>query len=182
MKKIILLGLASILFCLVVSSPVSATPITGVHATVGSHISFTKISPSPSITRFQSNFQTTPMTRTFIQEDNGKTFTVSRGQVVLIHLDENPTTGYQWVSVISPGITIIGDSYKLSTIGRFGSAVAGAGGVRTWTLTMTNNGNQQFSADYKRSWEPGVEDRLYHIFHCRLGQKILGLLFLSTLF
>jgi predicted secreted protein len=59
------------------------------------------------------------MTRTFTVDDNSKTFTVSREEVMMIKLDENPTTGFQWVPSVSPGISIIGDSYKTSDNNRF---------------------------------------------------------------
>ena len=161
MKKITMPGFIIILLCIVVVCTVTATPIVTAHPVVKSTISFAKISPPASITRFQPYFQTTPMTRTFTGDDNGKTFTVSKGQVVMIRLDENPTTGFMWEPTVSPGISIIGNSYKTSGNNRFASGRAimtGSGGVLTWTLEMTSTGDQQFSADYKRSWMPGVEE------------------------
>ena len=129
MRKITLAGLACMLLCLVVVSSVSATPIITAHATAKSNMSFVKISPSASNARFQPFFQTTAMTRTFTQDDNGKTFSISKGQVVMVQLDENPTTGFQWVPSVSPGIAIIGSSYKTSDNNRFASGGAIRAGV-----------------------------------------------------
>jgi predicted secreted protein len=72
------------------------------------------------------------MTQTFTVDDNGKTFTVSRGEVMMIKPDENLTTGFQWVPSVSPGISITGDLYKTSDNNRFASGKSmreGAGGV-----------------------------------------------------
>ncbi|MCU0629539.1 MAG: protease inhibitor I42 family protein [Methanoregulaceae archaeon] len=91
--------------------------------------------------------------RTFTESDNGRTITLTRGQVVKVQLNENPTTGYRWEPSVSSGIQITGDSYVASASGRMG-----AGGTRTWTLKITGTGNQQFDAGYKRSWEPGSAD------------------------
>ncbi len=84
MKQITMSGLIITLLCLVLVSTVSAAPIITAQPAVKSTISFVKISPPVSITRFQPYFQTTPMTRTFNGDDNGKSFTVSEGQIVTI--------------------------------------------------------------------------------------------------
>lgn len=81
--------------------------------------------------------------------DNGKTITVNEGSLIKINLDENPTTGYSWNETISPGLAIIDSTYISS-----GSGMMGAGGVHEWTLKATGKGPQQFSAVYKRPWEP----------------------------
>jgi inhibitor of cysteine peptidase len=136
----------------------SATQIISGNAEQKSSISFVKIRPSTSNDRFQSYFQPTSMTRIFTAEDNGRTFTVSRGQVVLVQLDTNPSTGFGWIPTISSGISVIKDSYQQSDNNRFstrGPAVGG-GGIRTWTLKMTSTGDQQFSAEYKQPWMPGA--------------------------
>jgi predicted secreted protein len=159
MKKITFLGFTCLLLCLVVVCSVSATLVTDADAAKKTHISFTKINPSTDNGRFQPYFKTTAMTHTFTADDNNKTFTLSRGQVVMVQLDTNPSTGFQWVSTVSSGISIIGDSYQSSVNNRFATGKSirvGAGGARTWTLKMNNIGDQQFSAEYKRSWEPEV--------------------------
>jgi|GEM_PF-3988441 len=158
MEKITLLGFTCILIFLVMVSSVSATQIITGHAVQKSSISFAKISPSTSNDRFGSYFQPTPMTRIFTADDNGRTFTLSRGQVVLVQLDTNPSTGFRWIPTVSSGISIIKDSYQQSDNNRFSTRgpVVGAGGIRTWILKMTSTGDQQFSAEYKQPWMPGA--------------------------
>lgn len=81
--------------------------------------------------------------------DNGKTITISEGSTIKISLDENPTTGYSWNDTVTSGLTIVDSKYVSS-----GSDLMGAGGVHEWTLKATGKGQQQFSAVYKRPWEP----------------------------
>jgi inhibitor of cysteine peptidase len=81
--------------------------------------------------------------------DNGKTVSVSEGSIIKISLDENPTTGYSWNESVSSGLKIVDSKYTAS-----GSGLMGAGGVHEWTLKAEGKGTQQFSAIYKRPWEP----------------------------
>ncbi len=81
--------------------------------------------------------------------DNGKTIMVNQGSTVKVTLDENPTTGYSWNVTTTPGLTAVDSKYVSS-----GSGMVGAGGVHEWTIKATNKGTQQFSAVYKRPWEP----------------------------
>lgn len=158
MKEITLLGFTCILICLLMVSAVSATQVITGDEVQKSNISFEKIRPSTSNDRFQSYFQPTSMTRIFTADDNDRIFTVSRGQVVLVQLYTNPSTGFGWIPTVSSGISVIKDSYQQSDNNRFstrGPAVGG-GGIRTWTLKMTGIGDQQFSAEYKQPWMPGA--------------------------
>lgn len=156
MRKITLLGFTCLLLCLFLVCPVSATPVITGHAIKKSTISFTKISQSTGSNRFLPYFQATPVTQRFTADDNGRTFTLSSGQVVLVQLDTNPSTGFQWITTVSPGISVIKDSYQQSDSNRFATRgpPVGSGGVRTWTLKMTRSGDQQFSAEYKQVWMP----------------------------
>ena len=83
--------------------------------------------------------------------DNGKTITVNEGSSIKITLDENPTTGYSWNETVTSGLAIVDSSYVSSS-----SGLMGAGGVHEWTIKATGKGQQQFSAVYKRPWEPAT--------------------------
>ena len=172
MRKIYYIGLIGILLSLVAISPVIAfSPVTtnvagdshsmtvsqvyGSHGRyIGSSAILNSVRPVSPYNRLASHTLPVPgKTSTFTESDNGKTISVTRGQVVKVQLDENPTTGYRWATSISSGIQVTGDTYAASTSGRMG-----AGGVHTWTLKITGTGDQHFDADYKRSWEPGSAD------------------------
>lgn len=112
---------------------------------------FTPVKPLSPSNRFAFYNQiATVNTRTYTENDNGKTITATKGQVVKVKLSENPTTGYRWEPSVSSGIEVTDDTYTRSTPWAIGS-----GGTRTWTLKFTGTGGLYFNADYKRSWEPG---------------------------
>ncbi len=80
--------------------------------------------------------------------DNGKTISTSDGSKFIIRLEENPTTGFAWNESVTSGLTIV-DSKYIS-----GGNMPGAGGIHEYTIKASGKGQQQFSAIYKRSWEP----------------------------
>jgi inhibitor of cysteine peptidase len=82
--------------------------------------------------------------------DNGTTITVNSGSTFTIKLAENPSTGYSWNVSSSPGLTIANSNYIQ------GASMPGAGGTHEWTLQALVKGQQQFTAVYKRPWEPLV--------------------------
>jgi predicted secreted protein len=177
MRNLTIISLIGILLCMIAITPVIATLAAGnqgtsyghaflqSYTTKGNYVSYTAwghSSPTTlvgssvknSYSHYQSSMKPLAINvRTFTDTDNGKTYTVTRNQVVKIQINENPTTGYQWEPSVSSGIQIIDDSYQASTSGRMG-----AGGIRTWTLKMTAAGDQEFNANYKRPWESGSED------------------------
>jgi predicted secreted protein len=170
MKKIHYLSLIGILLSLVAISPVIAiSPVPTSHNNylssglllhpyqgrfVGSAEIFAQVQPVSPYSSIRSYSHTgTGSIRMFTETDNGKTVTVTKGQLIKIQLNENPTTGYRWVPSVSSGIQITDDTYIASTSGRMG-----AGGIHTWTLKFIGTGNQHFDADNKRSWETGSAD------------------------
>ncbi|MEI7434696.1 MAG: protease inhibitor I42 family protein [Methanomicrobiales archaeon] len=170
MKKIYYVSLIGILLSLVAISPVIAiSPVATTHTNYYSSSAllhpeqgrfirsadvFTPVKSVSSYSRFASYTRiSTGTTRRFTESDNGKTVTVTKGQVVKIQLNENPSTGYRWEPSVSSGIQITDDTYAASTSGRMG-----AGGIHTWTMRITGTGTQHFGADYKRSWETGSAD------------------------
>ena len=66
----------------------------------------------------------------------------------MIRLDENPTTGFGWNESVTSGLTIVDSKYIP------GGNMPGAGGIHEWTIRADGKGQQQFSAIYRRSWEP----------------------------
>jgi inhibitor of cysteine peptidase len=81
-------------------------------------------------------------------EDNGTTVTANAGSTLTIRLAENPSTGFAWNESCSQGLTIINSNYIQ------GANMPGAPGTHEWTIKAGEKGLQQFTAIYKRSWEP----------------------------
>lgn len=92
------------------------------------------------------------ITATYGVADNGRSITLGEGTTFKIILDENPTTGYSWNTTVTSGLRAENSEYVQG--GKAG--MAGAGGTHEWTLKATGKGEQQFSAVYKRPWEPAT--------------------------
>jgi len=88
---------------------------------------------------------------------NTTELTMNLSQTVLVSLNENPTTGFEWNVTNSTGLEIVNSTY---TTDEAPEGMVGVGGVHTWILKAVEVGNQTFDAVYKRSWEPttGEED------------------------
>ena len=87
---------------------------------------------------------------TLTQADKGKSITVQQGDVVLIRLPENPTTGYRWaVEEIDEDILNLEDSgFALpSDVG------IGGGGERTLRFIAKSTGTTHLELELRREWE-----------------------------
>jgi len=86
--------------------------------------------------------------------DQSKVTVAVDGEVV-ISLEENPTTGYQWLMTFGDGLKVAKDEYKPDDTS---GDVGGAGGVHTWWVTVTSAGPHEVSGKYVRSWEADDPD------------------------
>ena len=79
------------------------------------------------------------------------------GDTVIIILEENPTTGYSWNMTYSEGLELKEDAYLEASIN---ADLVGAAGSHIWTFEVTERGEQNISAIYRRPWEEitGTED------------------------
>jgi inhibitor of cysteine peptidase len=84
------------------------------------------------------------------QAQNGSNLGISAGDVVVVRLAENPTTGYRWQMDASPGLTLTGDQFSSS------STSAGAGGERIWRFASSASGIFRIEASLRRAWEADV--------------------------
>lgn len=83
------------------------------------------------------------------EEQNKATITAGLNNTVILKLNENPTTGFQWNLTTSPGLVVTADTYQPSS-----PQLMGSGGVRSWYLKAVRAGTQEIKAVYMRSWEP----------------------------
>jgi len=83
--------------------------------------------------------------------DQGSTFAVNQGDVIVIRLEENLTTGYQWeVGMIdSSMVELLETDYSPSHV-----AGLGGGGTRTFRFRAKSPGSQQIQLRLRRSWDP----------------------------
>ena len=89
-------------------------------------------------------------------DENGP-MTMAMHTTTYIELIENPTTGYLWNATVTPGLSIVNDTYIPPA-----DPMPGAGGMHAWTVEAIAPGDQTFTAVYHRPWEgPSPDDVTY---------------------
>ena len=85
------------------------------------------------------------------QEDRGKTFAACQGDLIVIRIEENPTTGYRWeIFMVEQQIVEILDSDYLIAPG----GGIGGGGMRIFRFRAKSPGISPVQLKLRRSWEP----------------------------
>jgi len=82
--------------------------------------------------------------------EDGQVLTVAPGQLFELVLPENPSTGYQWEVLPSPGITVVDDRFEP---GEMGDQV-GMPGQRVIDMRADRPG--EVMARLRRPWEVSV--------------------------
>jgi predicted secreted protein len=92
---------------------------------------------------------------TLTEDDMGRTEDIAQGTRFAVQLKENPTTGFGWNATVSSGLEIHSSDYQQDAAAE---GMVGVGGTRTWVIIAVDPGFQEFSASYRRSWEPVTGD------------------------
>ena len=81
--------------------------------------------------------------------------TLSKGASQIISLEENPSTGYQWIAqLITPSKSDIIVIHDLGFLRK--DILPGSPGLHKWRLLARNSGRVILKLLYKRSWEAEV--------------------------
>jgi inhibitor of cysteine peptidase len=85
--------------------------------------------------------------------DNGQAIEANRGDMIVVALPSNPTTGYQW-DVVSEGNVLrqSGESEYIPDEPP-DSLVDGAGGTAIFRFEATGAGSAELALEYHRPWE-----------------------------
>ncbi len=78
---------------------------------------------------------------------NGSRLSATIGDMLILKLPENPTTGYRWVVQTTKNLAQVGDDFFTKAVS------AGAGGERCLRFAVQSQGEAQILAGLKRSWE-----------------------------
>ncbi|MGL6069669.1 protease inhibitor I42 family protein [Craterilacuibacter sp.] len=86
------------------------------------------------------------------EADNGLALVLQRGQVLLLSLPANPSTGYDWqVSGAAPLLVQQGEAHFVAD-----RALPGSSGVESWRFIAKQTGVSELVFAYRRPWEKNV--------------------------
>ena len=85
------------------------------------------------------------------QADQGKTIEAHQGDVILLRLEENLTTGYEWETETMAGAVL--ETVESTYVQEQGKLM-GRGGTRVVRFKAEASGNQEVHLKLRRSWEP----------------------------
>jgi len=88
-----------------------------------------------------------------------ETVYLAPGEIWVLSLDENPTTGYAWSVISSEGLKVT-DSYEPTAHDK---DIVGTGGIHKFCISAEETGEYEFSAKYARSWESTEYDRVVSV-------------------
>lgn len=96
---------------------------------------------------------------------NGNAFTVVVGDMIVLNLPENPSTGYRWTlsSDVKPVLELQKDDFSSS------GAAPGAFGSRTLKFETTQAGHVDLKLECRRSWEKRVIETFTVSIHVKAG-------------
>ena len=111
---------------------------------------------------FMQAVQCTPVEVTETQQN----VTVKLGDIVIIKLKENPTTGYSWqMDIPETDIVKVQENKYIAP----NTDLVGAGGVHKWELKASTTGTVKITGAYRRSWEKNTS--LERRFECEITVK-----------
>ena len=94
-------------------------------------------------------------TRVLTPLDNGHEVTVTVGQVLLVELPSNVTTGFDWNNRTSGEVVEqLGQREYMEDSHPFG--MVGVGGTEIWRFKAAKAGRETLRLDYSRPWEKDV--------------------------
>ena len=94
------------------------------------------------------------------QSDDGSTLKADVGDVIVVRLAENPTTGFSWKMAPSSGLEIESDEYVADDAP---DDMVGVGGTHEWRIKVTGAGEQTIKGDYRQEWNPDGDSQHFSL-------------------
>ena len=88
-------------------------------------------------------------------QNNGQSVKTELGQHLVLHLAENPTTGYRWQIIHSGLLTVTSNEYSA---GAKDDHQAGAGGTRRIEFMANQKGTGGMDIQCRRDWEAAGQE------------------------
>lgn len=96
---------------------------------------------------------TSNSTLTLTSFDSGKQVILAVGQVFLVQLPSNSTTGYRWNEANKGEAAVKGVGEPSYIIGAAPIGMVGTGGTETWTFRAIKTGQETLRLEYSRPFE-----------------------------
>ncbi len=95
-----------------------------------------------------------PGPATLTEAANGRTVAAAVGQVIMVRLRSNPSTGYSWAKPVLKGRSVV-QSGKMKYAARPARGMVGAGGATATAFKAVRRGTTTITMGYRRPWEKG---------------------------
>ena len=86
--------------------------------------------------------------------DSGKEVQVRVGGELIVDLESNATTGFQWQVAEISDQTVLGEVSNVYNAPEAGAPL-GAGGIERWTFKGLKKGTARLSMEYNQPWQGG---------------------------
>ena len=101
-----------------------------------------------------SSCRTAPQHYLYTEIDSGTVLTCSKGDIITVQLESNPTTGYQWeLTAPTDYLTILPSKPVFVSSSESHGSITGAPGYWICEFKALDGGDAPVSAVYRRSWE-----------------------------
>jgi inhibitor of cysteine peptidase len=91
-----------------------------------------------------------------VASDAGRQVQVERGDVIVVTLESNPTTGYRWEAVLAGDGVLMQEDEAEYQESQQGQPVVGAGGQEVLRFRAQGSGTTTLQLVYHRPWEDDV--------------------------
>ena len=93
--------------------------------------------------------------------DNGRSFDVRQGEVIVVKLDSNHSSGFSWSLGEDIGAVVKQDGKSVYARNTSKSGKILSGGNETWRFRTVGTGRETVKLEYRRSWERNFPDRTF---------------------
>jgi inhibitor of cysteine peptidase len=93
--------------------------------------------------------------------DNGRSFDVRQGEVIVVKLDSNHSSGFSWALGEDIGAVVKQDGKSVYARNTSKSGKILSGGNETWRFRTVGTGRETVKLEYRRSWERNFPDRTF---------------------
>jgi len=93
--------------------------------------------------------------------DNNRSFDVRQGEVIVVKLDSNHSSGFSWALAEDLGAVVKQEGKPVYARNTSKTGKILSGGSETWRFRTTGSGRETVKLEYRRSWERNFPDRTF---------------------